>query len=296
VATLTFTPTLRENVAGFLTVQTGAGTTRRVVAGNRGASRSSPITTARSCGATPTRAARAFWEDAERAAVPGLGVERERDLVRDGQAFYFSAEYPPFNRDNTGFVTDLYNTFFNRRRIAADSLLAANLNRGMPREVALPSSCSRPSSGTSPGVFGNTVARARSIAVTDFYPRLARPPARRRRLQLLGGQVPHGAVPRNRSAAAAAITAQVEAILRALRGQPEYWAAARTNAQYVGDLYNAFLRRGGDAAGRAVLDREARERSAHPRTRCASSSATAPNVQARVAAISRKGAPEALPA
>jgi hypothetical protein len=30
---------------------------------------------------------------------------------------------------------------------------------------------------------------------------------------------------------------------------PEYTARNRTNAQYVGDLYNAFLRRGGDQGG-----------------------------------------------
>jgi hypothetical protein len=29
----------------------------------------------------------------------------------------------------------------------------------------------------------------------------------------------------------------------------EYLGRSRTNAQYVGDLYNAFLRRGGDLAG-----------------------------------------------
>ena len=32
-------------------------------------------------------------------------------------------------------------------------------------------------------------------------------------------------------------------------GSAEYTARNRTNAQYVGDLYNAFLRRGGDLGG-----------------------------------------------
>jgi hypothetical protein len=30
---------------------------------------------------------------------------------------------------------------------------------------------------------------------------------------------------------------------------PEYAGRNRTNAQYVGDLYNAFLRRGGELSG-----------------------------------------------
>jgi hypothetical protein len=30
---------------------------------------------------------------------------------------------------------------------------------------------------------------------------------------------------------------------------PEYGARGRTNGQFIGDVYNAFLRRGGDLAG-----------------------------------------------
>ena len=35
-------------------------------------------------------------------------------------AFYFSAEYSAFSRDNTGFVTDLYQAFLNRAPDAQD--------------------------------------------------------------------------------------------------------------------------------------------------------------------------------
>jgi hypothetical protein len=42
---------------------------------------------------------------------------------------------------------------------------------------------------------------------------------------------------------------QVNAISSAYITSAEYAARNRTNAQYVGDLYNAFLRRGGDLTG-----------------------------------------------
>ena len=47
----------------------------------------------------------------------------------------------------------------------------------------------------------------------------------------------------------AAITNEVEQISSAYATSAEYTARNRTNSQYVGDLYNAFLRRGGDLAG-----------------------------------------------
>jgi hypothetical protein len=46
-----------------------------------------------------------------------------------------------------------------------------------------------------------------------------------------------------------AVYAQVESISSAFANSAEYTARGRTTAQYVGDLYNAFLRRGGDLAG-----------------------------------------------
>jgi hypothetical protein len=50
-------------------------------------------------------------------------------------------------------------------------------------------------------------------------------------------------------AGAAQVTAEVESVSSAYATGPEYAARGRSNAQYVGDLYNAFLRRGGDLDG-----------------------------------------------
>jgi hypothetical protein len=45
------------------------------------------------------------------------------------------------------------------------------------------------------------------------------------------------------------VYAQVQAISASFANGAEYASHQRGNAQYVADLYNAFLRRGGDAAG-----------------------------------------------
>ena len=47
----------------------------------------------------------------------------------------------------------------------------------------------------------------------------------------------------------AQVNAMAESISSAFAGSAEYTGKNRTNAQYVGDLYNAFLRRGGDLGG-----------------------------------------------
>jgi hypothetical protein len=45
------------------------------------------------------------------------------------------------------------------------------------------------------------------------------------------------------------VQAQADAISAAFMHGAEYAGRARTNSQFVGDLYNAFLRRGGDLGG-----------------------------------------------
>ena len=47
----------------------------------------------------------------------------------------------------------------------------------------------------------------------------------------------------------AAVSAAAEQISSGFTTSPEYLGRGRTNGQYVGDLYNAFLRRGGEPAG-----------------------------------------------
>jgi hypothetical protein len=47
----------------------------------------------------------------------------------------------------------------------------------------------------------------------------------------------------------AAATATADRMSQAFLGSAEYAARARTDSQFLGDLYNAFLRRGADVGG-----------------------------------------------
>src|SRR6185295_13833820 len=93
-------------------------------------------------------------------------------------------------------------------------------------------------------IFGNTAARAEVDAVGDFYRGLL-------------ARLPDGSgfafwVGRFRAAqcnGAPAVYAEVESISSSFINLPEYANRNRTNAQFVGDLYNAILRRGGDRGG-----------------------------------------------
>jgi hypothetical protein len=93
-------------------------------------------------------------------------------------------------------------------------------------------------------IFGNTAARAEVDMVMDFYRGLLA------RLPDTGGF--NSWVQQFRTAqcaGSAAVTTTVEQISSSFANGSEYTSRNRSNAQYVGDLYNAFMRRGGDAAG-----------------------------------------------
>jgi hypothetical protein len=193
----------------------------------------------------PDAGGKTFWSG-EATRVVNLGASVNEVWYAMAQQFYFSAEYVAFNRNNTGFVTDLYTTFFNRPPDSGGlAYWVANLDQGMPREVALAEFMfSTEFRNFTQAMFGASTVRAEVNAVTDFYRGLlARTPdnggfnfwwSRFRAAQCQGQ---------------AAVVNEVEAISSLFALSAEYTGRNRTNAQYVGDLYNAFLRRGGDLAG-----------------------------------------------
>jgi hypothetical protein len=103
---------------------------------------------------------------------------------------------------------------------------------------------SREFTSFSQGIFGQVAVRAEVDLVMDFY-------------RGAFARLPDGVgfsfwVQRLRAAqcaGAASVGAEAEAISSRFFNSPEYAARNRTNAQFVGDLYNAFLRRGGDPVG-----------------------------------------------
>jgi hypothetical protein len=194
----------------------------------------------------PDAPGKAFW-DAEAVRMQSMGANVNEAWFAMAQFFFFGAEYATFNRDNAGFVTDLYRTFFNRDPDSGGlGFWVSQIGSGMPREVVLASFMfSTEFSSFAQAIFGNTTARAEVDVVMDFYRGLlARLPD------------PDGFtawVNNFRTAQCAgtgvAVVDMVEAISAGFVGSGEYTGKNRTNAQYVGDLYNAFLRRGGDLGG-----------------------------------------------
>jgi len=244
IAYVTFTPGVEGPVTGTLTVSNGASS--RTVPLSGVGERSLVTHYYQSIlGREPDGGGKAFWEG-ERQRVVNLGASVNEVWFAMAQQFYFSPEYAAFNRDNTGFVNDLYDTFFNRAPDAGGlSYWVGNLDAGMPREVALAAFMFSPEfMSFTTAIFGNASARAEVDMVMDFY------------RGLLGRLPDDGGfnywVGRFRAAQCQdgnAVNAEAEAISRAFTQSPEYGARGRTNAQYVGDLYNAFLRRGGDLQG-----------------------------------------------
>jgi hypothetical protein len=115
----------------------------------------------------------------------------------------------------------------------------------MPREVVLASFMFSPEFTTfTKDIFGTAVVRPEIDMDVDFYRGIL-------------GRLPDDAgfnswltrLRNSQCAGAAAVSLTVEDISSQFALSAEYSARNRNNSQYVGDLYNAFLRRGGDLAG-----------------------------------------------
>jgi hypothetical protein len=234
----------------------------------------------------PDAGGKAFW-DAEAARVQALGVNVNEVWFAMAGAFYGSPEYLAFNRDDDGYVTDLYGTFFNRAPDAGGfSDWKAQLAAGMPREVVLASFMfSAEFSSFTQAIFGTTSTRREVDTVVDFY------------RGLLGSLPDDGGfnfwLAQFRTAqcqGGTAVNTQVETISSAFANSPQYANRGRTNGQYVGDLYNAFLRRGapGDLAGVQFWINQVAS-AAQTREQVRQAFVASPEFQGRVAAIIAQG-------
>ncbi|MBX3674519.1 MAG: DUF4214 domain-containing protein [Burkholderiales bacterium] len=232
----------------------------------------------------PDAGGKAYWTG-EAARAQALGLSVNEAWFAMAATFFTSAEYLAFARNDSGFVTDLYNTFFNRAPDAPGlAYWTGQLASGLPREVALSAFLfSAEFVSFSQAIFGAAAVRAEVDTVTDFYRGLlARLPddggfafwlARFRAAQCLGS---------------AAVTAEVESISSLFAGSAEYANRGRTNAQFVGDLYNAFLRRGGDLAGVQFWINEL-STGARTRENVRQAFVASPEFQARVASVIAQG-------
>ncbi len=193
----------------------------------------------------PDAGGKSYWEG-EATHMASLGADVNEVWYAMAMSFFASPEYAGLGRDDSGFVTDLYETFFNRAPDASGlSYWTGQMASGLPRDnVLLSFLFSSEFTSFTQSIFGNTAARAEVDAVFDFY--------RGYLARLPDDQGFAYWVQRFRTAqcqGAGAVDAQVDAISNAFQEGAEYQGRNRTNAGFVGDLYNAFLRRGGDLSG-----------------------------------------------
>jgi hypothetical protein len=193
----------------------------------------------------PDAGGQSFWES-EADRMQRTGVDLNEAWFAMAMSFFGSPEYAAFNRSSPDFLTDLYKTFFNRAPDAGGlAYWNGELSRGLPREVVLAGFMFSPEfAGFTQSIFGNTDVRPEIDMIVDFYRGLL-------------GRLPDSQgfgywLTRFRSAqcqGAGAVAAEADAISSAFMNGIEYNNRSRDNAEFVGDLYNAYLRRGGDLQG-----------------------------------------------
>jgi hypothetical protein len=245
VVNVTFTPVVGNTVqSALLTIQSTAGLQTVLMTAIGEASLVTHYYRS-ILGRAPDAGGKAFWES-EATRMRGLGADVNETWYAMATAFYFSPEYAAFNRDDSGFVTDLYQTFFNRAPDAGGlAFWTAQISAGVPREVVLTSFMfSSEFTAFAQSIFGNTAARAEVDTVVDFYRGLL---SRLPDSSGFGNWINQFRIAQCNPVSE--LYSQVQSISSAFSSGPEYLNRNRTNGQYVGDLYNAFLRRGGDVVG-----------------------------------------------
>ena len=246
---VTFRPTAAGSATGTLTIAYAGGGPATVSLSGFGAALNLVEHYYQSIlGRAPDAAGKAFWEG-EAARMQSMGVDIKEAYMVMGGFFFNSAEYVGRATSNTQYVTDLYNTFFNRAPDSGGlSYWNGQLGSGLPRNVVMYSFLFSSEFGSfMTGLFGTTTSRAEVYAVVDFYRGILG------RLPDSGGFANWLGQFRTAQCAGAAATGEiynaVESISAAFVNGPEYLGRGRSNTDYVSDLYYAFLRRGGDLTG-----------------------------------------------
>jgi len=238
-------------------------------------------------GRAPDAGGKAFWES-EAVRMQGLGVDiKEAYMVMAGY-FFNSPEYVSLGTSDTRYVTDLYNTFFNRAPDGGGlAYWTGQLAAGLPRNIVLYGFLFSPEFTTfMNGIFGNTTSRAEVYAVVDFYRGLLNRLPDTPGFNYWLGQF--RAAQCSGPGAAGQVYTAVDSISSLFSTSAEYVSRNRNNTEYVSDLYYAFLRRGGDLGGVNFwinrLDSGAEDRETMRRDFIAS-----PEFNARVNAIVTQG-------
>jgi hypothetical protein len=187
---------------------------------------------------------KAFWpSEADR--LCSLGADPAQTFVVMANVFFNTPEYLAFNRDDIGFVTDLYKALFNRQRDAGGlSYWLSQLASGMPRNNVMSWFLLSPEfEAMMNSAFPGQMARAETYLVLNLYGGLFRRLAESGGYTYWTGQF---RAAQCNASPAAAVQATIDSVSSQFVASAEYAARATTNSQYVVDLYYALLQRGAE--------------------------------------------------
>jgi hypothetical protein len=193
----------------------------------------------------PDTAGLDFWQgEAER--VVGLGANVNETWYAMAMAFFASPEYASFGRDSGSYLTDLYNTFFDRAPDADGfSYWMGQMAAGMPRESVLLQFLFSPEfANFTQSQFGNAQVRPEIDMTMDMYRGILQRLPDNSGFTFFLGQFREA-----QCSGADAVRSEADSVSQQFFDSPEYGNLQRTNAQYMSDIYNAIMRRGPDLDG-----------------------------------------------
>jgi uncharacterized delta-60 repeat protein len=196
-------------------------------------------------GREPEPSGHDFWAAQVQAAID-RGSNVNEAWYAMAASFFVSPEYLNQQRTDDGFLDDLYRTFFNREPDAGGrAYWKDQIASGLPRVAVLVNFMFSPEfRNFTQAIFGNTQARAEVDMAGDFYRGLLA------RLPDDGGfSFWVGRFRNAQCEGASAVASEADAISSAFTSSAEYANRARSDADFVSDLYDAFLRRGADKGG-----------------------------------------------
>jgi len=187
---------------------------------------------------------KAFWRS-EADRLCSLGADPAQTFVVMANVFFNTPEYLAFNRDDIGFVTDLYKALFNRQRDAGGlRYWLSQLASGMPRNNVMSWFLLSPEfEAMMNSAFPGQMARAETYLVLNLYGGLFRRLAESGGYTYWTGQF---RAAQCNASPAAAVQAAIDSVSSQFVASAEYAARATTNSQYVVDMYYALLQRGAE--------------------------------------------------
>ena len=195
----------------------------------------------------PDAAGLDYWT-AEAARVASLGADVKEVFFAMAMQFYSSAEYAANVRSDAQYIADLYKTFFSRDPSASElTYWQGELTAVQSRSALLNSFLfSQEFSNVMTTLFGTSNVRPEVNMTMDLY-------------RGSNGRLPDSAgfstwlevIRQAQCQSGSQISVTLNTLLSSFFNSAEYAGRARSDRDFLGDVYNAYLRRGpgGDAAG-----------------------------------------------